>query len=161
VERLWAPWRMSYVSGAQGAPPGCVFCAALAADDDRRVLIVHRGPLAFLILNAFPYASGHLMAVLNRHGGGVQDASPAELADAMALVQLGIRALETAYRPDGFNVGLNQGRAAGAGVPDHVHVHVVPRWNGDTNFMPVVGDARVLPESLDVTCARIAAALAP
>jgi len=149
---------MSYVSGA--APPaGCVFCTALDAGDDRRVFVVERGARAFLILNAFPYASGHLMAALVRHGGGLLEAAPAELAEMMALVQRGMRALLAAYRPDGFNVGVNEGRVAGAGVPDHLHVHVVPRWNGDTNFMPVLGGARVLPESLDATYQRLAAAL--
>ena len=150
---------MTYVS-AGGEPSGCVFCAALAAGDDRRVLILHRSERAFLILNAFPYASGHLMAAVTRHGGGLADASPAELTDAMTLVQRAMRALASVYRPDGFNVGVNEGRVAGAGVPDHLHMHVVPRWNGDTNFMPVLGDVRVLPESLDATYARLAAALA-
>jgi ATP adenylyltransferase len=150
---------MTYVT-AGGGPTGCVFCAALAARDDRRVLILHRSERAFLILNAFPYASGHLMAAVTRHGGGLAEASPAELTDAMTLVQRGMRALTTVYRPDGFNVGVNEGRVAGAGVPDHLHVHVVPRWNGDTNFMPVLGDVRVLPESLDATYERLTAVLA-
>jgi ATP adenylyltransferase len=151
---------MSYVSGGQAPEPGCVFCRALAAGDDRRTFVLRRGGAAFLILNAFPYACGHLMAAVNRHGSGLLEVTPAELAEAMALVQLGIRALERAYRPDGYNVGVNQGRVAGAGVPDHLHVHVVPRWNGDTNFMPVLGDTRVLPESLDATYDRLTAALA-
>jgi ATP adenylyltransferase len=157
---MWAPWRMSYIARADDPGPGCIFCAALAAGDDRRVYILRRGRGAFLILNAFPYATGHLMAAIDRHGGGLVEASPAELTEAMAMVQLGMRALEREYRPHGFNVGLNQGRVAGAGVPDHLHVHVVPRWNGDTNFMPVIGDTRVLPESLAATYDRLAAALA-
>ncbi len=150
---------MRYVSGASAPAAGCIFCSALAADDDRRVLIVHRGDKAFLILNAFPYASGHLMVAITRHGGGLLDATAAELAEAMALVQRALRALRIAYRPDGFNVGVNEGRLAGAGVPDHLHVHVVPRWNGDANFMTVLGDVRVLPESLDATYDRLSAAL--
>ncbi len=149
---------MSYVSAA-GALPGCIFCAALAADDDRRTLIVHRGKLAFLILNAFPYASGHLMAAISRHGCSLEDATPAELGETMALVQSAIRALRATYRPDGFNVGINHGRVAGAGVPDHLHVHVVPRWNGDTSFMPVIGETKVLPETLETTYDRLLAAL--
>jgi ATP adenylyltransferase len=149
---------MKYVSS--GVPsPGCVFCTALAAGDDRRALIVHRGEKAFLILNAFPYASGHLMAAIARHGGGLGEATPEELAEAMALVQRAIYALRATYRPDGFNVGVNEGRVAGAGVPEHLHVHVVPRWNGDNNFMPVLGEVRVLPESLDATYERLSAAL--
>ena len=159
MDRLWAPWRMTYVSAAEPPAGGCVFCAALAAGDDRRSLIVHRGSEAFLILNAYPYASGHLMAVITRHGGGLLDASPRELADAMALVQSGMRALTSAYRPHGFNVGVNEGRVAGAGVPDHLHVHVVPRWDGDTSFMAVLGDTRVLPESIDATYDRLRAVL--
>ena len=151
---------MSYVSTA-GTPAACVFCAALAAGDDRRTLILERRPLAFLILNAFPYASGHLMAVVTRHVAGLDEASPDELRVSMELVQAGVRALRAAYRPDGFNVGVNQGQVAGAGVVGHLHVHVVPRWNGDTNFMPVLGDTRVLPESLAATYDRLSHALRP
>ena len=150
---------MSYVSSAGTSGDGCVFCTALAAGDDRRALILHRGARAFLILNAFPYASGHLMSVVTRHVGGVEEASPDELAEAMQLVQTGVRVLQAAYKPDGFNVGLNQGRVAGAGVLGHLHVHVVPRWNGDANFMPVIADTRVLPEALDATYDRLKAAL--
>lgn len=150
---------MQYVSAAPSADVGCVFCRALHAGDDRRALVVHRGEHAVLILNAFPYASGHLMAALKRHGGGLLDATSAELTEAMALVQLGMRGLRAAYRPDGFNVGVNEGRVAGAGVPDHLHMHVVPRWSGDTNFVSVLGDVRVLPESLEVTYDRLSAAL--
>jgi len=151
---------MSYVSTAGGPEAACVFCSALAAGDDRRSLILHRGALAFLILNAFPYASGHLMAVITRHVGSIETATAGELADAMALVQKGARALDAAYHPDGFNVGLNQGRVAGAGVLGHLHLHLVPRWNGDTNFMPIIGETRVLPESLATTYDRLAGALA-
>ena len=150
---------MSYVSTAGGPEAACVFCSALTAGDDRRSLILHRGDRAFLILNAFPYASGHLMAVVTRHVGSIEAATAAELADAMALIQKGTLALVAAYHPDGFNVGLNQGRVAGAGVVGHLHIHLVPRWNGDTNFMPVIGQTRVLPESLETTYDRLAAAL--
>ncbi len=152
---------MQYVSAAPSADRACVFCKALGAGDDRAALILHRGADAFLILNAFPYASGHLMAVTTRHTGGLLDATPSELGEVMTLVQVGMRALRAAYRPDGFNVGVNEGRVAGAGVLDHLHVHVVPRWNGDTNFMPVVGDTRVLPEALLVTYDRLSAVLDP
>jgi ATP adenylyltransferase len=152
---------MQYVSAAPSADRGCVFCNALGAGDDRAVLILHRGADAFLILNAFPYASGHLMAVTTRHAGGLLSATASELGEVMTLVQVGMRALRAAYGPDGFNVGVNEGRVAGAGVLDHLHVHIVPRWNGDTNFMPVLGDARVLPEALSVTYDRLSAALDP
>jgi ATP adenylyltransferase len=150
---------MPYVSIAPTGDPGCIFCKALSRGDDRGALILRRREQAFLILNAFPYASGHLMAVTARHGGGLPEATAAELAEVMALVQVGMRTLSRVYRPDGFNVGVNEGRVAGAGVLDHLHVHVVPRWNGDTNFMPVLGDVRVLPEALDVTYDRLSAAL--
>jgi ATP adenylyltransferase len=150
---------MSYVTGSTSPPAGCVFCAALRGDDDRRSLVLHRGRSAFLILNAFPYASGHLMAVTNRHVGRLEQATADELGGAMALVQRALEALRREYRPDGFNVGINQGRVAGAGIDDHLHVHVVPRWNGDTNFMPVMGDVKVLPESLETTYDRVRGAL--
>jgi ATP adenylyltransferase len=150
---------MSYVSTAGSVETACVFCAALAAGDDRRALILHRGTHAFLILNTFPYASGHLMAVITRHVGTMEAATVEELAEAMTLVRSAARALDAAYHPDGFNVGLNQGRVAGAGVLGHLHIHLVPRWNGDTNFMPVIGETRVLPESLETTYDRLAAVL--
>jgi ATP adenylyltransferase len=152
---------MAYVSSAGEAEAACVFCAALASGDDRRALILRRGQRAFLILNAFPYASGHLMAVVTRHVPSLEAATPEELAEAMSLIRSGTRALTAAYHPDGFNVGLNQGRVAGAGVVGHLHIHLVPRWGGDTNFMSVIGDTRVLPESLEATYDRLAAALSP
>ncbi len=154
MKRLWAPWRMAYV-GRPGAPAGCIFCEALAAGDDAPRLVLKRAPRAFLILNAYPYTPGHLMAVVNRHVAAVSDADPGELAELMVLVGEATRLLAAEYRADGFNIGINQGRVAGAGVEDHLHVHVVPRWNGDTNFMPVLGEVRVLPEALDVTFRRL------
>ncbi|MBI2152500.1 MAG: HIT domain-containing protein [Candidatus Rokubacteria bacterium] len=159
MDRLWAPWRIPYV-GAADRTNGCLFCDALASSDDRKALVLLRRPLAFLILNAFPYASGHLMAALTRHVGTIGEATPAELGLAMALVQTAMRALDRAYHPDGYNVGLNQGRVAGAGVEGHLHIHVVPRWSGDANFMPVLGETRVLPESLEATYDRLSSALA-
>jgi ATP adenylyltransferase len=154
VNRLWAPWRMAYV-GASAPPAGCIFCLAVRGDDDRARLVLQRGPHAFLMLNAFPYTSGHLMAVVNRHVATLRETAQEELADAMRLVQVGIATLTEEYGPHGFNIGINQGRVAGAGVEDHLHVHVVPRWNGDANFMSVVGEVRVLPESLDATWSRL------
>lgn len=152
---------MAYVSGASQKSPGCLLCDALASTDDRAALILCRKPLAFLILNTFPYTPGHLMAVVSRHVGALEDAAPEELGEALALVQSAMRALTAVYRPDGFNVGVNQGRAAGAGVAGHLHLHVVPRWDGDSNFMPVLGDVRVLPESLEATYDRLRPGLAP
>jgi ATP adenylyltransferase len=154
VKRLWAPWRMTYV-GAASPPVGCLFCEALRGPDDRGSLVLLRGTQSFLILNAYPYTPGHLMTVLNRHVGTIAEASVEELADALTLVQRAVGALTVEYRAHGFNIGLNQGAAAGAGIQDHLHVHVVPRWNGDSNFMAVVGEVRVLPESLDRTWERL------
>jgi len=150
---------MSYVSSAGAPDATCVFCAALAAGDDRRALILRRAPRAFLILNTFPYATGHLLAMPRRHVARVDDATGEEMAETMALVQDGVRALNAGYKPDGYNIGMNLGRVAGAGVPGHLHMHVVPRWNGDTNFMPVVADTKVLPESLETTYDRLTALL--
>ena len=160
MNRLWAPWRLAYVSGAEPTT-GCVFCEALRSDDDRRRLVLHRGRTAFLILNAYPYAPGHVLAVLNRHVGSVEEATPDELTEAMVLVQRAVAALRRAYRPDGFNLGLNQGRVAGAGIEGHLHLHVVPRWNGDTNFMAVLGEVKVLPETLEATLDRLREAFRP
>ncbi len=154
MKRLWAPWRMAYVAGG-GATAGCIFCNALAEPDDRRALVLTRGPHAFVILNAYPYASGHLMVVVNRHVASLADADSTELADALRLVVVATRALADEYRAQGFNIGINQGRVAGAGIEDHLHVHVVPRWQGDANFMPVLGEARVLPEALETTWNRL------
>ncbi len=145
---------MAYVGGG-AAPAGCIFCEARAGDDDARALILRRATRAFLILNAYPYTPGHLMAVVNRHVASVAEAGADELSDAMTLVAEATRALTAEYRADGFNIGINQGRVAGAGVEGHLHVHVVPRWNGDTNFMPVLADTRVLPEALEVTYRRL------
>jgi len=141
--------------GAAKLPAGCVFCNARDNRNDRKDLVLERGEHAFLILNAYPYASGHLMAVVNRHLSALTAADTPELTDMMRLVQRAIDALSTEYRPDGFNVGLNQGRAAGAGIEDHLHMHVVPRWNGDANFASVIGDTRVLPETLETTWDRL------
>ncbi len=154
MKRLWAPWRMAYV-GASRQPSGCIFCNACAGADDRANLVLHRGALAFLILNAYPYAPGHLMSVLNRHVGGIGEARSDELADAMSLVQRAMDALTSEYRAEGFNVGMNVGRVAGAGIDDHLHVHVVPRWGGDTNFISVLDGVRVVPEDLGATWDRL------
>ena len=145
---------MAWIGGSRPAA-GCVFCTARDGVDDRASLVLLRGAHAFLILNTYPYAPGHLMAVTNRHVAAVGEAQPEELTDAMTLVQRGVAALSLEYRAEGFNVGLNQGRAAGAGIEDHLHVHVVPRWGGDHNFLTVVGDTRALPEELTTTWDRL------
>jgi ATP adenylyltransferase len=145
---------MPYIKGT--APvEGCVFCLARDGKDDRAALVLDRAQHAFLILNAFPYTPGHLMAVLNRHVGSLLEARPEELSDVMRLTQRASAALVAEYRAEGFNIGLNLGRVAGAGIVDHLHVHVVPRWSGDHNFMTVLGETRVLPEDLATTWERL------
>ena len=139
--------------------PSCIFCDALARIDDEP-LVVHRGQRAFVILNKFPYNNGHVMVVPHRHAGRLAEFDPAELLELMTLAQIVERVLTETYRPHGLNLGLNLGSAAGAGVLDHLHLHIVPRWSGDTNFMTVFGDTRVLPEDLATTSSRLRAALA-
>jgi len=146
---------MAWIGAAKAPAAGCIFCDAWSTDDDRGRLVLVRTTHAFLILNAYPYASGHLMIALKRHVGAVTEPAVDELADAMALMQRGVTALGAEYRPDGYNIGVNQGAAAGAGIADHLHIHVVPRWNGDANFMATVGETRVLPETLDRTWERL------
>jgi ATP adenylyltransferase len=147
---------MEYVRSAVAQEPdGCFLCEAVAGSDDEATLILARGGQAFVILNAYPYNPGHLMVATNRHTGEFEELTADELADAGALLQHSLRALRESSSPDGFNVGMNLGRVAGAGIPGHLHWHVVPRWNGDTNFMPVVGVTKVLPELLSETYARL------
>jgi ATP adenylyltransferase len=153
MERLWTPWRLAYVTEASHPSSGCVFCDAVARADES--LIVHRGATCFVILNLYPYNNGHLMVVPARHVGRLALLSPDELTELMQLTRVAEMALEELYQPHGFNMGLNLGKPAGAGVVDHLHMHVVPRWNGDTNFMTVVGDTRVLPEELAHTANRV------
>jgi ATP adenylyltransferase len=157
VERLWAPWRLEYVQNAD-KQDGCFFCAAAAADDDAGHLVVHRGERAFVLLNKFPYASGHLLVAPYRHGVNFGDLDEAEALEIHRLGTQGLDALTSTYGPEGFNLGWNIGRIAGAGIPDHGHLHVVPRWAGDTNFMPVLADVRVIPEHLLTTRERLAGA---
>ncbi len=154
MDLLWAPWRMAYVSGER-APADCLFCSARAATEDAPHWVLARGRAAFLMLNAFPYASGHLMAATNRHVASPEELSDDESLDLMRVTRRALTALRAVYRPDGFNLGVNVGRAAGAGVEGHLHLHVVPRWAGDTNFMPVVGAVKVMPEALDETFRRL------
>ena len=153
MERLWSPWRLAYVTGA-GDTNDCIFCDALARPD-AEPLILFRGTTCFVILNLYPYNSGHLMIVPNRHIGLLAGLSAEELRELMTLAQWAEIAVGEAYRPEGINVGINLGRPAGAGIVDHLHVHLVPRWTGDTNFMSVVGEVRVLPEELAQTAGRL------
>ena len=161
TDQLWAPWRLKYIENADSAP-ACIFCdfPSQSAENDERNFIVHRGPHAFIILNAYPYSNGHLMVVPYRHTASLDDYSDDEMLDVMRLTRLSIRLLQKTFSPNGFNLGVNMGRVAGAGIADHLHWHIVPRWNGDTNFMPVLADVRVIPESLDVVYQRLRATLA-
>jgi ATP adenylyltransferase len=154
VERLWAPWRLEYVQTADEQPE-CVFCRAWEHLDDADALVVHRGESAFVLLNKYPYASGHLMVAPSRHCGDFGELSDAEALEMHRLAATAIAVLAAAMAPQGTNLGWNLGRVAGAGVVDHVHLHVVPRWHGDTNFMPVLADVRVLPEHLLDTRRRL------
>jgi ATP adenylyltransferase len=146
--RIWAPWRLEYVKdAAKDNEDECIFCAKPAADHDEANLIVHRGQRCFVILNLFPYTNGHLMVAPFEHTAALQDLDPDTVAEMMALAQAAMRRLQEVYAPHGYNVGFNQGRIAGAGFENHIHMHVVPRWGGDTNFMPVLADTRVMPQT--------------
>jgi ATP adenylyltransferase len=158
MKRLWAPWRLEYVQHADDEEEACVFCRAAALPEDEPELVVHRGELAFALLNKFPYSAGHLMVAPYRHGRGFDTLEEDEVLEVHRLGVEAIEALRRAYAPHGFNVGWNVGRAAGAGIVDHGHVHVVPRWSGDTNFMPVLADVRVMPEHLAETRRKLAEA---
>ena len=149
MDHLWSPWRLQYVTGS-AAPPGCVFCAAdTGTDASQESLVVHRGTTCYVILNLFPYTNGHLMVAPFEHVPRLQEVDPETMAEMMDLAQQAMRRIEQVYGPEGFNVGLNQGRVAGAGVEGHIHLHVVPRWAGDNNYMPVLADTRVMPQSLE------------
>ncbi len=148
-ERLWAPWRFPYIERAKEGGTGCIFVDLPNESDDRKNLIVHRGKTAFVIMNAFPYSNGHLMVAPYRHTANLSDLTPEEMTEIQSLIAKSVEWLTQAFNPEGFNIGLNLGRAAGAGILDHLHWHIVPRWVGDTNFMPVIGEVRVLPQSLE------------
>jgi ATP adenylyltransferase len=151
MDQLWAPWRLSYVAAAK--PPSgedpCFICRGLEADDDRGNLIALRTPRSVVVLNRFPYNNGHLLVAPRAHKGRLDELEPGELLEVMETLRRMVATLERLMCPDGFNIGLNLGRAAGAGLPGHLHWHIVPRWDGDTNFMPVLSDVKVIVQSLD------------
>jgi ATP adenylyltransferase len=149
TQRIWAPWRLAYVRAASEHPEQeCIFCAKPAAGDDEANLIVHRGEGCFVVLNLFPYTNGHLMVAPYEHVGLLPDLDAETVAEMMTLTQRAIMVLDNTFSPHGYNVGFNQGRVAGAGVEHHIHMHVVPRWGGDSSFMPVLADTRVMPQTL-------------
>jgi ATP adenylyltransferase len=154
--RIWAPWRLAYVKDAsKDIEEECVFCAKPAAGDDEASLIVHRGEHCFVILNLYPYTNGHLMVAPFEHIGRIQELPAETVTEMMTLAQQAMDGLEQVYDPQGYNVGFNQGRVAGAGVERHIHLHVVPRWGGDTNFMPVIADTKVMPQTLEESFAAL------
>ncbi|MBI3945122.1 MAG: HIT domain-containing protein [Armatimonadetes bacterium] len=153
MQRLWAPWRMEYIGEAP--TPGCIFCGKPAEARDEENFILQRGERAFVMLNAFPYNSGHLLVAPYRHTAELTRLDEEELVEMMRLSQRALRALARAYHPEGHNIGMNLGTVAGAGIADHLHLHIVPRWGGDTNFMTVLGDCRVLPEMLAASYRRL------
>jgi ATP adenylyltransferase len=154
MDHIWSPWRYQYISTID-RKPGCAFCNVIADNNDAKNYVVYRARLNFVILNLFPYTSGHLMIVPYEHIGSLSLVNSDTTAEMMELAKRTQSALEAEYHPDGFNIGMNLGRSAGAGIADHLHLHVVPRWSGDANFVSTVGETRVLPEDLSVTYDRL------
>ena len=160
MENLWAPWRMAFITPKDAPTPGCIFCTQPAANRDDEYHVIYRGELCYMMLNKYPYNNGHLMIVPFQHVGSISQLDAATLAEMMAQAQLALKALRLAMHPDGFNMGINEGKVAGAGFAEHVHYHIVPRWNGDTNFMPVLADIKVMPEHLDAVYQQLKDAVA-
>ncbi len=155
LKRLWAPWRLEYIETADHPGTECFLCDALRMDDDRRGLVLFRGAAAFALLNRYPYNNGHLLVAPNRHLGTLDQLDSGETAALFELVRRAVGWIERAYNPHGFNIGINLGRTAGAGLPGHLHIHIVPRWDGDTNFMPVLGGTKVISEGLSSSYERL------
>jgi len=151
MEQLWAPWRLAFVAAARAAGPNddCFICQGLAEQDDRRNLILLRTPRSVVVLNRFPYNNGHLLVGPRAHKGKLSELDSSETLETMETLNRMIELLQEVMRPDGFNIGVNLGPAAGAGLPGHLHWHLVPRWNGDTNFMPVLADTKIIVQSLE------------
>jgi ATP adenylyltransferase len=153
VEHLWAPWRVEYIQ--QEKPAGCILCDKPVEDNDARNYLLYRGENNFIMLNSFPYNTGHLMVAPYRHVASLEELTDAELHEHFEIVRLSIKVIRQVYNPDGFNVGINMGKVAGAGIDDHMHTHIVPRWQGDTNFMPVMADIKIVNEALAETYQRL------
>jgi ATP adenylyltransferase len=159
-ERLWAPWRMKYIEGMSvSGNRECIFCEKPLENDDEKNFILYRGITCYLILNLFPYNNGHILVVPFCHTSDMEDLDPETRLEMMDLSALAVKTIKSIMRPDGFNVGMNIGRSAGAGIADHLHLHVVPRWNGDTNFMPVIGSTKVISEGLEDNYRRLSKAM--
>lgn len=159
MDYVWSPWRYAYITADEPPAGSCIFCDKPKQGDDQKNFIVHRGEHGYVILNAFPYTSGHVMVVPYEHTDELQKLSPAAATEMMALAQKLEGILRKLYKPDGLNVGMNIGKAAGAGIAGHIHLHILPRWFADANFVSVIGETRVLPEALEVTYKRIKEAL--
>ncbi len=161
TERLYTPWRMKYVTSTHKQIEGCIFCNKIAAEtkQDRENFVVYRGQSTFVMMNIYPYNTGHLMVIPQAHVSTLTDVSAQTQFEILVLTTYFTELLSQLMNPDGFNIGLNIGRAAGAGIDSHLHLHLVPRWSGDSNFMPVIGETRVLPEELGDTYDRIVAVL--
>jgi len=161
MDRLWRPWRLGYVSNIEKTrDEECIFCSKPSEEDELVALILHRGEAAYIIMNLYPYNTGHVMVAPYRHVGAMEELTPSELSEIMGLTTLAVRAIKQEMKPQGFNLGMNLGEAAGAGFADHLHMHIVPRWQGDTNFMPVVGRSKVMPETIEGTYRRLSRAIA-
>ena len=158
MERLWAPWRIGYILSDK-KEDGCVFCNAINSKNDEERLILYRSKHAFIIMNLYPYNAGHIMIVPNRHLDSPLKLTEEEQSDMFKLVNMGIDVIQKVMNPDGFNLGMNLGRTAGAGIDDHIHIHIVPRWNGDTNFMSTTSDTKVISEALKETYSKLKGAL--
>ena len=150
METIFAPWRMEYIKGDK--PDGCVFCKCSIRCDD---YVIFEGKTCFVMMNKYPYINGHLMIIPQRHIGKIEDLALEERTEIFSLLDTSIRVLKEAMNPGGFNIGINLGKTAGAGIEEHIHVHVIPRWEGDTNFMSVVGEVRVIPEDVAITAAKL------
>jgi len=148
MEKLWAPWRMQYIKGLDKKEDGCIFCKKPSEDRDRDNLLLYRGKTCFVLMNLFPYNNGHLMVIPYRHSADITCLNDESGAELWRVIGLAKDALSKAFHPDAFNIGMNIGRVAGAGIDQHIHVHIVPRWSGDTNFMPVIGDTKVVSQGL-------------
>ena len=159
MDHLWAPWRMTYIKPETPASQECIFCAFPAAHHDEEHYILYRGERCFMMLNLYPYNPGHLMIAPFAHQNSIEKLDSVTLAELMSQAQLALRALRSIMQPDGFNMGINEGKVAGAGFDGHMHLHIVPRWNGDTNFMPVLADVKVIPEHLANTYRQLKQAL--
>jgi ATP adenylyltransferase len=155
MDHLWTPWRFDYIKNLKRPSEACVFCSILLESNDGQNFVLHRGTFSYAVLNLYPYTAGHTLIVANRHIAFLRDARNEELHEFLELAQRCEKALDAEYRPEGFNVGFNLGRAAGAGVENHLHMHILPRWTGDSNFVSVVSETRVLPEELPTTYQRL------